>query len=77
MTAGPAPPLLLVDLRDGNKIVVTALEHNSNFVPWHALASEILPRFGRRVQLRLARFDAHIGGSIWIIWPRSSMRAPS
>ena len=53
--------MLLADFRDGDNIVATALEHNANFVPWHALAREILPRLGRRVQLRLARFDAHTG----------------
>ncbi len=53
--------MLLADFRDGDNIVATTLEHNSNFVPWHALAREILPRLGRRVQVRLARFDAHTG----------------
>ena len=37
------------------------MEHNSNFVPWHALCREILPRFGRRVECRLARFDPVTG----------------
>jgi cysteine desulfurase/selenocysteine lyase len=47
---------LLTELRDGDNIVTTTMEHNSNYVPWHALCREILPRLGRRVQLRLARF---------------------
>ena len=48
---------LLTEFRDGDNVVTTMLEHNSNFVPWHALCREILPRFGRRVECRLARFD--------------------
>ena len=49
---------LLTDFRDGDNVVTTMIEHNSNYVPWHALCREILPRFGRRVECRLARFDA-------------------
>jgi len=48
---------LLTELRDGDNVVVTLMEHNSNYVPWHALCREILPRFGVRVECRLARFD--------------------
>ena len=53
--------MLLADFRDGDNVVATALEHNSNFVPWHAMCSYILTKFGRRVELRLARFDALSG----------------
>jgi cysteine desulfurase/selenocysteine lyase len=49
---------LMGELRSGDNIVTTLLEHNSNYVPWHALCREILPRFGIRVECRLARFDA-------------------
>ncbi len=52
---------LLTEFRDGDNIVTTMLEHNSNYVPWHAVCREILPRFGRRVQLRIARFDHRTG----------------
>ena len=48
---------LLTEFRDGDNIVITMLEHNSNFVPWYGLCREILPRFGRNVELRFARFD--------------------
>jgi cysteine desulfurase / selenocysteine lyase len=48
---------LMSEFRDGDNVVTTLLEHNSNYVPWHAMCREILPKFGRRVQLRLARFD--------------------
>jgi cysteine desulfurase/selenocysteine lyase len=50
---------LLGELRSGDNIVTTMMEHNSNFVPWHALCHEILPRFGVEVECRLARFDRH------------------
>ena len=52
---------LLTEFRDGDNVVTTMLEHNSNYVPWHALCREILPRFGRRVELRIARFDHRTG----------------
>lgn len=52
---------LLSEFRDGDNIVTTMLEHNSNFVPWHALCHDILPRFGRNVECRLARFDPATG----------------
>src|SRR5664279_1845579 len=52
---------LLTEFRDGDNIVTTMMEHNSNFVPWYALCREILPRFGVRVELRIARFDHESG----------------
>src|SRR6478736_8591191 len=52
---------LLTEFRDGDNIVTTMMEHNSNYVPWHALCREILPRLGRRVDCRLARFDPATG----------------
>jgi cysteine desulfurase / selenocysteine lyase len=52
---------LLTEFRDGDNVVTTMMEHNSNYVPWYALCREILPRFGRRVQCRLARFDPVTG----------------
>jgi cysteine desulfurase / selenocysteine lyase len=53
--------MLLTEFRDGDNIVTTMMEHNSNFVPWYAACREILPRFGRRVQCRVARFDHATG----------------
>ena len=47
---------LLTEFRDGDNVFSTCMEHNSNFVPWHAMCHDILPKFGRRVALRLARF---------------------
>ncbi|WP_216320731.1 aminotransferase class V-fold PLP-dependent enzyme [Deinococcus aestuarii] len=52
---------LLTEFRDGDNVVTTTLEHNSNFVPWYALCRDLLPRFGRRVEYRLARFDPDTG----------------
>jgi cysteine desulfurase/selenocysteine lyase len=52
---------LLTQFRDGDNVVTTLMEHNSNYVPWHAMGREILPRFGRSVEVRLARFDATSG----------------
>jgi len=52
---------LLTEFRDGDNVVTTMMEHNSNFVPWYALCREILPRFGVRVELRIARFDHESG----------------
>lgn len=52
---------LLSEFRDGDNVVTTLMEHNSNFVPWYALSREILPRFGRRVECRVARFDRRTG----------------
>jgi cysteine desulfurase/selenocysteine lyase len=52
---------LLTDFRDGDNVVTTAMEHNSNYVPWYAMCRQVLPRFGRRVEYRLARFDPVTG----------------
>jgi cysteine desulfurase/selenocysteine lyase len=52
---------LLTQFRDGDNLVTTMMEHNSNFVPWYAMCREILPRFGRRVECRVARFDPVTG----------------
>ncbi|NMO57413.1 aminotransferase class V-fold PLP-dependent enzyme [Actinoplanes sp. TBRC 11911] len=52
---------LLTEFRDGDNVVTTSLEHNSNYVPWHAMCRRILPRLGRRVEYRLARFDPVTG----------------
>ncbi|HEX2363070.1 MAG TPA: aminotransferase class V-fold PLP-dependent enzyme [Jiangellaceae bacterium] len=52
---------LLTQFRDGDNVVTTLMEHNSNYVPWYALCREILPKFGIRVECRLARFDPVTG----------------
>ena len=52
---------LLTEFRDGDNVITTLMEHNSNYVPWYAMCREILPRLGRRVEYRLARFDPLTG----------------
>ncbi len=52
---------LLTEFRDGDNVVTTMMEHNSNYVPWYAMCREVLPRLGRRVEYRLARFDPGTG----------------
>jgi len=52
---------LLTEFHDGDNIVTTMMEHNSNFVPWYALCREILPCFGITVECRIARFDHRSG----------------
>jgi cysteine desulfurase/selenocysteine lyase len=52
---------MLTEVRDGDNVVTTMMEHNSNYVPWHGLCREILPRLGRRAECRLARFDPVTG----------------
>jgi len=52
---------LLTEFCDGDNVVTTLMEHNSNYVPWYGMCREILPRFGRRVECRLARFDPVTG----------------
>ncbi|MGB8436342.1 MAG: aminotransferase class V-fold PLP-dependent enzyme [Burkholderiales bacterium] len=52
---------LLTEFRDGDNVVTTMMEHNSNYVPWYAMCKDILPKFGRRVEYRLARFDPLTG----------------
>ncbi len=52
---------LLTEFRDGDNVVTTLMEHNSNYVPWHALCKDILPKFGIQVECRLARFDPQTG----------------
>jgi cysteine desulfurase / selenocysteine lyase len=52
---------LLTEFRDGDNLVTTSMEHNSNYVPWYAMCREILPKFGRRVEYRIVRFDPNTG----------------
>jgi len=52
---------LLTDFRSGDNVVTTMMEHNSNFVPWYAMCREILPKLGRAVEYRIARFDPETG----------------
>ena len=52
---------LLTEFREGDNVVTTFMEHNSNYVPWYGLCKEILPRFGINVECRIANFDKETG----------------
>jgi len=52
---------LLTEFNDGDNIVTTFMEHNSNYVPWYALCREILPKFGKKVEFRICNFDKETG----------------
>ena len=52
---------LMTEFKDGDNVVTTLMEHNSNYVPWYGLCKEILPKFGVKVECRLAKFDKETG----------------
>ncbi len=52
---------LLTEFRDGDNVVTTRMEHNSNYVPWYGLCHEILPRLGKTVECRIVDFDRGSG----------------
>lgn len=52
---------LMTEFKDGDNIVTTFMEHNSNYVPWYGLCKEILPKFGINVECRIAKFDKETG----------------
>lgn len=52
---------LLTEFKDGDNIVTTFMEHNSNYVPWYGICREILPKFGVHVDYRIARFNKETG----------------
>lgn len=52
---------LMTDFDDGDNLVTTYMEHNSNYVPWYGLTKEILPKFGVNVECRIAKFDKETG----------------
>ncbi len=52
---------LMTEFKDGDNVVTTLMEHNSNYVPWYGLCKEILPKFGVNVEYRLAKFDKETG----------------
>ena len=52
---------LLTEFKNGDNVVTTYMEHNSNYVPWYGLCTEILPKFGIKVECRLAKFDKETG----------------
>ncbi len=48
------------EFKDGDNIVTTRLEHNSNYVPWYGL-QQILKRRGKNLGIRLVDFDKETG----------------
>jgi cysteine desulfurase / selenocysteine lyase len=52
---------LMTEFKDGDNIVTTFMEHNSNYVPWYGLCTEILKKFGLNVEYRIVRFDKENG----------------
>ncbi|MBU2443926.1 MAG: aminotransferase class V-fold PLP-dependent enzyme [Nanoarchaeota archaeon] len=52
---------LMTEFKNGDNVVTTLMEHNSNYVPWYGLCKEILPKFGINVECRLAKFDKETG----------------
>lgn len=52
---------LMTEFRDGDNVVTTYMEHNSNYVPWYALCKEIAPAFGRKIECRIVGFDKQTG----------------
>ncbi len=52
---------LMTEFRDGDNVVTTYMEHNSNYIPWYALCREIAPVFGRTIECRIVGFDKESG----------------
>jgi cysteine desulfurase / selenocysteine lyase len=52
---------LLTEFKDGDNVVTTYMEHNSNYVPWYGMCKEILPKFGINVEYRIAKFNKETG----------------
>lgn len=52
---------LMTEFKEGDNIVTTFMEHNSNYVPWYGLCKEILPKFGINVEYRLVKFNEETG----------------
>src|SRR3989339_711025 len=52
---------LLTEFKDGDNVVTTFMEHNSNYVPWYGLTKEILAKFGINVEYRIVKFDKETG----------------
>lgn len=52
---------LMTEFKNGDNVVTTFMEHNSNYIPWYALCKEILLSFGINVECRIAKFDKETG----------------
>ena len=52
---------LMTEFKDGDNVVTTFMEHNSNYVTWYGLCREILAKFGVKVEYRIAKFNQETG----------------
>jgi len=52
---------LLTEFKDGDNVVTTFMEHNSDYVPWYGMCKEILSRFRVNVEYRIAKFNKETG----------------
>ncbi|OIO50527.1 MAG: cysteine desulfurase [Parcubacteria group bacterium CG1_02_44_65] len=52
---------LMTEFKNGDNVVTTFMEHNSNYVPWYGLCQEISPKFGINIECRIAKFDKETG----------------
>lgn len=52
---------LMTEFKDGDNVVTTFMEHNSNYVPWYGLCKEILSKFGVKAEYRIAKYDKDTG----------------
>jgi cysteine desulfurase/selenocysteine lyase len=52
---------LMTEFKDGDNVVTTFMEHNSNYVPWYGMCKEILSKFGINVECRIAKFNEETG----------------
>lgn len=52
---------LMTEFKEGDNLVTTFMEHNSNYVPWYGLTKEILPKFGINVECRIVKFNKKTG----------------
>lgn len=52
---------LMTEFKDGDNVITTFMEHNSDYVPWYGLTKEILPKFGINVECRIVKFDPKTG----------------
>lgn len=52
---------LMTEFKDGDNLITTYMEHNSNYVPWYGMCKEILEKFGINVEYRIAKFDKETG----------------
>jgi cysteine desulfurase/selenocysteine lyase len=52
---------LMTEFKNGDNVVTTFMEHNSNYVPWYGMCKEILAKFGVNVEFRIAKFNKETG----------------